>query len=251
MYQYNNVSNCDYREKIGQLEDNSVDMILTDIPYCVSKKTNYTNIKKYTSKVGETKYKGKEFGTWDKGFDIHNYIEECCRILKPSKSIIVWCSWQQLIIVDKCIEESFTKLKKEPRIGVWKKTNPHPGNCKKLPVGSFEFFIWNRKGENCTFHNQNEEHYNKKGDKTRGIESLYFQTACVRGGHSTAKPVEIQKKLILTFTEENELVFDGLMGGGSTALAAIETNRKYSGFEKEKENCDLMFEKGINVIFSV
>lgn len=45
--------------------------------------------------------------------------------------------------------------------------------------------------------------------------------------------------LILTYSNENAIVFDGCMGGGTTAVAAIETNRNFIGFEIEKAYCEI------------
>ena len=50
-----------------------------------------------------------DFGEWDKEFDVKTYIKECCRILKPSRSIIVWSAWQQLKEVDDYIKETLKK----------------------------------------------------------------------------------------------------------------------------------------------
>jgi len=53
--------------------------------------------------------------------------------------------------------------------------------------------------------------------------------------HPTAKPVDLLKYLIKTYTNENDLVLDNTAGAFSMAIAALETNRKYIVIEKEKE----------------
>ena len=53
--------------------------------------------------------------------------------------------------------------------------------------------------------------------------------------HPTQKPVSILEYLIKTYTNENDLVLDNCMGSGSTIIAAINTNRKYIGFELDKD----------------
>jgi site-specific DNA-methyltransferase (adenine-specific) len=57
--------------------------------------------------------------------------------------------------------------------------------------------------------------------------------------HPTQKPVALLEYLIKTYTNENELVLDNCIGSGSTAIACINTNRNYIGFEKEKEYCEI------------
>lgn len=51
--------------------------------------------------------------------------------------------------------------------------------------------------------------------------------------HHTQKPVALFEYLIKTYTNQGELVLDPFIGSGTTAVAAINTERKYIGFEKD------------------
>jgi site-specific DNA-methyltransferase (adenine-specific) len=51
------------------------------------------------------------------------------------------------------------------------------------------------------------------------------------GFHPTQKPVNLFEYLIKTYTNENEIVLDNCIGSGTTAIACINTNRKFVGFE--------------------
>lgn len=53
--------------------------------------------------------------------------------------------------------------------------------------------------------------------------------------HPTQKPVALLEYLIKTYTNENMLVLDNCMGSGSTGIACLNTNRKFIGFELDKE----------------
>ena len=53
--------------------------------------------------------------------------------------------------------------------------------------------------------------------------------------HSTQKPVSLFEYLIKTYTNENDIVLDNVIGSGTTAVACLKTNRKFIGFEKEEE----------------
>lgn len=53
--------------------------------------------------------------------------------------------------------------------------------------------------------------------------------------HPTQKPVALLEYLIKTYTNENDLVLDCCMGSGSTCVAAINTNRRYIGFELDEK----------------
>ena len=65
---------------------------------------------------------------------------------------------------------------------------------------------------------------------------LEFSNAVQKGKvHPTQKPVALLEYLIKTYTNEGETVLDNCMGSGSTIVAAINTNRKYIGFELDEK----------------
>ena len=55
-----------------------------------------------------------------------------------------------------------------------------------------------------------------------------------RNVHPTQNPVELIEYLIKTYTKEGETVLDNCIGSGTTAIACINTNRKFIGFELDK-----------------
>lgn len=65
--------------------------------------------------------------------------------------------------------------------------------------------------------------------------------------HPTQKPVALLEFLIKTYTNEGEVVLDNCIGSGSTAIAAINTNRKYIGFEKEKNYWEIAKERILKI----
>src|SRR5699024_8096623 len=65
----------------------------------------------------------------------------------------------------------------------------------------------------------------------------------VKRVHPTQKPVPLFEYLINTYTQEGETILDNCIGSGTTAIAAINTNRNYIGIEKEKEYVDIANER--------
>ena len=61
--------------------------------------------------------------------------------------------------------------------------------------------------------------------------------------HPTQKPFPLMEYLIKTYTNENETVSDNCMGSGTTAIACLNTNRKYIGFELDKNYFDIANER--------
>lgn len=74
-------------------------------------------------------------------------------------------------------------------------------------------------------------------DFVQPSDVLEFNVVPNRNGkmHPTQKPVELLEYLIKTYTNEGNLVLDNCMGSGSTGVAAINTNRKYIGFELDEK----------------
>ncbi len=64
--------------------------------------------------------------------------------------------------------------------------------------------------------------------------------------HPTQKPVTLMEYLIKTYTNEGELVLDNCIGSGTTAIACINTNRNYIGFELDKGYFEIAQNRIIN-----
>ena len=61
--------------------------------------------------------------------------------------------------------------------------------------------------------------------------------------HPTQKPVELFEYLIRTYTNDNETILDNCMGSGTTAIASINTNRNFIGFELDETYFNLANER--------
>ena len=53
--------------------------------------------------------------------------------------------------------------------------------------------------------------------------------------HPTQKPLALVRELVMTFTNRGDLVLDNCMGSGTTAVACMETGRRFVGFEKDAD----------------
>lgn len=63
--------------------------------------------------------------------------------------------------------------------------------------------------------------------------------SATRVGHPAPFPVDLPRRLIELYTYRGDLVLDPFMGSGTTAIAAVETDRRYVGFDTEKAYVDL------------
>lgn len=107
------------------------------------------------------------------------------------------------------------------RVLVWQKSNPSPMNGKLVYLSGVEFAIWFKKKGATTF---NAFCKNTVFKYPNGSSKL----------HPTQKNLELWKELIKDNTNEGDIVFVPCMGSGTTAIACLETNRKYIGFELDE-----------------
>ena len=89
------VKNCDCFDFLPTLQNNSIDLILIDPPYLISRETNFQS----GDLVGDERDRFRvsmDFGKWDKiNLDFDKIFKELYRVLKPSGTIIVfWDLWK-------------------------------------------------------------------------------------------------------------------------------------------------------------
>ncbi|MES9685609.1 site-specific DNA-methyltransferase [Gottfriedia acidiceleris] len=223
--------NGDAYSEINKIASNSVHLICTDPPYFISRKTNFSKGGGDQKKFGSI---SMEFGEWDleeNRINWFNLLQEFKRVLVPGGTMIIFYD----IFKMSDIRLNAEKLKlKQPRIGIWEKTNPVPINAKvNYLSNSREYFISYTKGKKRTFN----AYYDK----------AYFEAPIVSGKvrfHPCQKPVTLLEIIISTHTNESETVLDCFMGSGSTGQAAINLKRNFIGIELDS----IYFNKASNVL---
>lgn len=118
----------------------------------------------------------------------------------------------------------------------WHKTNPVP-TCNNKYLSDTEYIMFMRKGANIYGTYESKRKYFVTPTNTEDKRAW---------GHPTPKPVNIIRTLIENSTLESDLVLDPFMGSGTTAIAAIRSNRHYIGFELSEEYHKIC-QKRINV----
>lgn len=105
--------------------------------------------------------------------------------------------------------------------------------CKQLPTEE----LWNKLQSILQFdipYNKISQTYNAQMGLTDVWDDVNFYGEKDRI-HPTQKPQKLLARLLLASSNENDIVLDPFMGGGSTALACINNNRQYIGFEIDEE----------------
>lgn len=218
----NQVFNEDCLIGLSRVADGSVDLVLTDPPYNVSMRSGFAS-------MGRT---GVDFGEWDKGFDQETYLEVLCRKVRKGGSVVVFNDYKNIGTMKSVLENNGFTIKE---LLIWKKSNPMPRNRDRLYVTTVEVAIWAVKGKGWTFN------------RSRGnYENAIFEYPVESGKkrfHPTQKPAALIEELVKIHSNEGDIVLDAFMGSGTTAIACINTNRNYIGFELDETYHALLTER--------
>lgn len=225
--------NDDCINALKNIKTKSIDLILTDPPYGISKKSNFNRTSEHKPQILKDKFNYSiDFGDWDNtDIDYDELFSEFYRVLKKGGTLIIFYDiWKSNII-----KEYATKYKfKQPRIGQWIKTNPVPLNSSYNYLSNCsEFFFTFVKIEKPTF---NSEYDN-------GIYNFPICSRHERLGHPTQKPLELMNELIIKHSKENDIVLDAFAGSGTTGHSCIINNRNYILIEKNPEYFKIIEER--------
>ena len=232
-------------EGMRELPNKIIDLVCVDLPY------------------GLTECK------WDTPIDLDDLWKQYKRILKPYGTIILF---GQQPFTSRLVSSNYDMFKYSL---VWQKSKP--GGFAQAPYKvlceheDILIFSYGKTAENA----KNKMVYNPQGTipcnkvmkgktgktehrENRKTQKDYIQTTSNyprsiltfnnegKTQHPTQKPLELIKYLVHTFSNKNDIVLDSCMGSGTTAIACLETNRQYIGYELEKKYFDVATERIIN-----
>jgi site-specific DNA-methyltransferase (adenine-specific) len=208
------------------LPNNSVDLIICDLPYgCLTggggqekSRRRFQNGEDTGSRIIQTE--GVIAGcSWDVKIDFAEFWREVKRIRKSEHTpCIHFCTTRFGIELIRSNEVEFrTDL-------VWNKGRGVSFlSANKMPMRSHEMiYVFSKKGAN----------YNRIDDEGKCVKSVIdISNSKARGSHPTSKPIELYKWLIERYSNEGDVVLDPTFGGATSMLACRELNRSYIGCE--------------------
>ena len=213
----NKLINGNAIEFMKTLEDESIDLIITDPPYKVTARGNTGNTGGMLQK--KLSMQGKIF----KHNDIKpiEYIPEFYRLLKDGSHCYIMTNHVNLQeMINVATECGFKFIKSL----IWNKGNKIMG---QYYMSQFEYILFFRKGKG--------KKINKCG--TADILNVPNKKTKDENGknlHDTEKPVELMKILVENSSQVGELVLDPFVGVGATAIACKELDRQYIGVELDE-----------------
>jgi len=234
--------NEDCFDAMKEIPNGVIDMVLCDLPY------------------------GTTYAKWDSLLPLDKLWDEYFRICKNNAAIVLTASQpftSQLVM---------SKPEWFRHEWIWNKINPtNFANANRGPLKQHESILVFSK-EQVNYYPQkiqgkpNHSRGNRGKDYTSELNNinpdksiddksgLKFPKSIIdRPKHSsehkihpTQKPIDLFEYFIKTYTSENEIILDNTAGSGTTAIAAINTNRKWVCIEKDKEYYDKAMERIAN-----
>lgn len=211
MLKTNEIYNIDCMEGLKLIDDNSIDLVIIDPPYLlnINKVKNVSNMNKYANDLLNLK----------DGFDL-KVLDLLIQKMKKI-NIYIYCSKRQV----KDLLNYFSNKNCNHEILTWHKQNPSPLiNNNYLPDTEYILF----------FREKGVKLYGNYHTKRKYYISLTNKVDKQKYKHPTIKPLELIEYHIENSSKEGDLILDCFAGSGTTLVGAINKNRRYIGFEIDK-----------------
>ena len=230
---------------LSQLPENSVDMIFADPPYNLSNGG-------FTVHAGRMVSVNKGFWDISRGFlddySFHyRWLEACKRVLKPHGTLWVSGTYHSIYQCGHALQSLGYHILNDIS---WFKPNASPNLSCRFFTASHETIIWARK-EKKARHTFNydlmkngdwpEDKLKKPNLQMRSVWSVNPPKPEEKkyGKHPTQKPFDLLKRIVLSGTNEGDVVLDPFTGSSTTGIASALNNRKFVGIDMEKDYLEL------------
>lgn len=199
------------------LPDACVDLIVSDPPYLINYRTNRRTNKDH------------DFCTPIQNDDnpelIRDYLKECYRILRQDSAFYCFTSERTAAFFEEEAVRAGFKLKNSI---VWVKNAWTAGDLQAAFGFQYEVILLFNKGRAIL-----------QGKRTGDVWSVP-RVAGKQQVHQNQKPVELIERCIEYHSKPGDIVFDGFMGSGTTAIAARNLGRRFLGYEIEPKYFELI-----------
>lgn len=208
MIEVDKIYNMDCIEGLALMGDDSVQMVLTDIPYGEVNRAKESGLRKLKKGAAD-----------DETFPLGALLPELYRVC--SGSFYIFCGTEQVSE----IRRFFRNKDMMTRLCVYKKSNPSPMNCQFNYLSDIECCVWAKK-KGATFNG-------------KYLSCVWEHPAGSSKIHPTQKPLSLFQRCVEVSSNEGDVILDTCMGSGTTAVASHRLNRHFIGFELNKEYYDI------------
>ena len=192
----------DCLELLKSLQDNSVDLVVTDPPFGVN----------FQSHRRKEKY--EHIQNDDNLEFLPELMAELNRVLKPDTHIYMFCAFKTIDV----FKQEFEKYFELKNIIIWNKGNFGTGNYYRF---KYEMVLFGQKGN--------------KPMKNHSFDDVLDCNGTGNEFHPTQKPIDLMIELVTVHTRVNDVVLDPFAGSGSTGVACKLLNRDFIGMEIDEK----------------
>ncbi|MDN5348198.1 MAG: hypothetical protein PWP65_1762 [Clostridia bacterium] len=221
-------------EVLKKLPENSIDMVFVDPPYFLQlpkKELRRWKVKTLVEGVDDEWDKFGSFAEYDEF--ISRLLTEIKRVMKPSATIWVIATYHSIFRIGKIMQDLGYWILNDV---IWVKTNPMPNWLGVRFTNATETLIWavkDRKVKKYVFNKELAKEFGI-GKVAANVWVLPICTGAERlkddSGkklHSTQKPLELLRRVIITSTREGDIVLDPVAGVGTTGYVSWALNRNF------------------------
>jgi DNA modification methylase len=246
IYNLNELSNSvicgDAFKVLKKIPKETFDMVFIDPPYFLqlsNKELKRWGVKTIVNGVNDEWDKFSSFEEYDNF--IINLLKDVKILMKKNATLWIISTYHSIFRIGKILQDLGFWILNDV---VWVKTNPMPNWLGVRFTNATETLIWTVKDKNVKRYTFNKEYakifgFGKTGTNVwvlpicSGSERLRDETG--KKCHSTQKPIELLKRVILTSTKEGDLILDPMAGVGTTGYVAKALKRNFVMIEKNPE----------------
>jgi DNA modification methylase len=226
---------------LSKIEDEVFDLVFIDPPYFLqlpNKELRRWSVKTVVEGVNDEWDKFSSFQEYDEF--ITKLLREIKRVMKSSGTIWVIATYHSIFRIGKIMQDLGFWILNDV---IWVKTNPMPNWLGVRFTNATETLIWAVKDKNCKKYTFNKDYAKQFGIGKVGA-NVWVLPLCLgeerikteegKKLHSTQKPIELLKRVILTSSNEGDIVLDPVAGTGTTGYVAKALNRNFVMIEINK-----------------
>lgn len=249
----NHIYNLDCLKGMNDIPDRSIDLVIADPPYNLSKGgdwkwDNSVELKGMGGNWNKVMEEWDSFSTQDYFQFTFQWLTQIKRILKPTGSMWIFGTYHNIGFINVVCQMTNIEIINEV---IWYKKNAFPNLAGRRLTASHETLLWCHVGKkreyffdydyskNGDFSYDTLKHPEKQMRTVWDISNNKEKEELLYGKHPTQKPIRILERIIRLSSKSGDLVFTPFAGAGSECVAAKKCGRQYLGFEIDKNYCSI------------
>jgi len=248
MLETNRIIQWDCREILKTFPDNSVDLIFADPPYFLQLPEHGRRLIRWNGTevipVEDERDKFKNYEEYDQFCT--DWLKECQRVVKPTWSMRIIGMYHNIFRVGKIMQDLGIWFLND---AIWVKKDALPNFNGRRMTNNHETIIWAVKDKNCKKYTYNYELMKKLNWWVQLKDTDWNFGLCkwnerIKGEdwlktHPTQKPAKLLQQIIISSSNEWDIVLDPFFWTGTTGYVAQVLGRKRIWIEMSEKYCEV------------